>query len=74
MAAAQDPTELCIHASIMARAWNRVRGVRPHEYAPLPLSEKEPLKTRDRRRSRFTVPGLVLCIAGGLFALYGLLG
>jgi hypothetical protein len=61
---------------MVTRAWNRVRGNRSHEYTPLPLSEKESypeLKTRFQERSRFTVLGLVLCIAGCLFALYGLL-
>lgn len=60
---------------MMARAWSRVRGNRSHEYTPLPLSEKESypeLKTRCQERSRCTVLGLVLCIAGCLFALYGL--
>ncbi|UPX16549.1 3-phytase [Ascochyta rabiei] len=60
---------------MMTRAWNRVRGHRSHEYMPLPLSDKEPYpepKQRCRERSRFTVLGLVLCIAGCLFALYGL--
>ncbi|KAF1927108.1 3-phytase B precursor [Didymella exigua CBS 183.55] len=60
---------------MMARAWNRVRGCRSHEYTPLPLSEKashpevkQRCQARSRSRSRFTV----LCIAGCLFALYGL--
>lgn len=60
---------------MMTRAWNRMRGNRSHEYAPLPLSEKETypeFKQRRQERSRFTVLGLVLCIAGCLFALYGL--
>ncbi|KAF3031790.1 hypothetical protein E8E12_000864 [Didymella heteroderae] len=60
---------------MMTRAWNRVRGNRSHEYTPLPLSEKESypeLKARWQEHSRFTVLGLVLCIAGCLFALYGL--
>lgn len=60
---------------MMTRAWNRLRGNRSHEYAPLPLSEKEPYpesKQRYQERSPFTVLGLVLCIAGCLFALYGL--
>ena len=64
---------------MMTRAWNRIRGNRSPEYTLLPLSEKESypeLKTRYQERyqerSRFAVLGLVLCIAGCLFALYGL--
>ena len=53
-----------------------MRGNRSHEYTPLPLSEKESypeFKQRYQERSRFTILGLVLCIAGCLFALYGLI-
>lgn len=53
-----------------------MRGDRPHEYTPLPLSETATpaeLRTRGPERSRCTVvAGLVLCVAGCVFALYGL--
>ena len=60
---------------MMTRAWNRVRGNRSLGYTPLPVNEKETyheFKQRNQERSPFTVLGLVLCIAGCLFALYGL--
>lgn len=58
----------------MTRAWNRLRENRSHEYAPLPLSEKEacPEFKQRRQNPRFTVLGLVMSIAICLFALYGL--
>jgi hypothetical protein len=60
---------------MMATAWNRVRGNRSQDYTALPLSEKDahsPGKPRETRWSRLSMAGLVLCVLGALFALYGL--
>jgi hypothetical protein len=60
---------------MMATAWNRVRGNRSQDYVALPLSEKDaysPTKPREKRWSRFSIAGFVLCVVGALFALYGL--
>jgi hypothetical protein len=58
----------------MAKAWNRLRGSRQQDYTPLPLNEKEPfLPARARAtRSRCSSAGLVLCLVGGIFAIYGI--
>lgn len=61
---------------MMMRTWNRLQRDRSRGYMPLSLSEKElypEVKQRHQERSRFTILGLVLCIAGCLFALYGLM-
>lgn len=58
----------------MSKAWNRLRGSRQHDYTPLPLNEKEPfLPARARAApSPCSGAGLVLCLVGGLFAVYGI--
>lgn len=60
---------------MMAKAWNRIRGNRSPEYAPLPLSEKEPFpsaRLRQARLSRQSVVGLLLCSIAACSAFYGL--
>ncbi|KAH4973064.1 hypothetical protein HBH77_165850 [Parastagonospora nodorum] len=60
---------------MMVKAWNRMRGNRSPEYAPLPLSEKEPLpsvRSRQARWSRQSIVGLVVCSIAACSALYGL--
>lgn len=52
-----------------------MRGARPHEYTPLPLDEKEPsqpARKHTHRPSTCSSLGFVLCLVGGLFAVYGL--
>ncbi|KAH8731570.1 histidine phosphatase superfamily [Phaeosphaeriaceae sp. PMI808] len=60
---------------MMTSAWNRVRGNHSQDYAPLPLSEKEPLspiKRREAHWSRWSIVGFIFCVVGALCGIYGL--
>ncbi|KAF1837445.1 acid phosphatase [Decorospora gaudefroyi] len=56
---------------MMAQAWNRMRGNRAPEYAPLPLSEKEPTRRRREHVAKERA-WRVLQVLGALVCIYGL--
>ncbi|KAF2845715.1 acid phosphatase [Plenodomus tracheiphilus IPT5] len=62
---------------MMAQAWNRVRGNRPPEYTPLPLTEKEPSTYSKARRHGPSPPwmsaGRAVQVIAGLFCAYGMI-
>lgn len=58
---------------MMARAWNRMRGHRPQDYTPLPLTEKEPSSCPKARRDsqpRWTAGGRAVQVVAGFFCAY----
>ncbi|KAI8932972.1 hypothetical protein NX059_010440 [Plenodomus lindquistii] len=63
-----------ITTTMMARAWNRMRGNRSHDYTPLPLTEKEPSHCNKARRDAqppLVSAGRAVQVMAGLLCVYG---